>query len=74
MLNPARPVLSYTNYQMSRVQEEWAMADENRGYGRRNWKKLLAIYVVVGAVIYALVYLILFAGGSSSGGGGGGLY
>ena len=50
------------------------MADGSRGYGRRNWKKLLAIYVVVGAVIYALVYLVFLAGGSGSGGGGGGLY
>jgi hypothetical protein len=49
------------------------MANENRGYGR-NWKKLLAIYVVAGAVIYALVYLIFFTGGSGSGGSGGGLY
>jgi hypothetical protein len=50
------------------------MADGNRGYGRGNWKKLLAIYIVVGAVIYALAYLIFFAGGGGSGGGGTGLY
>jgi hypothetical protein len=40
-----------------------------RGYGR-NWKKWLVIYVVAGALIYGLVYLILQSGG----GPGGGLY
>jgi hypothetical protein len=43
---------------------------ERRRYGR-NWKRLLAIYVVAGVVIYAIVYLLLQGGG---GGGGGGLY
>ena len=40
---------------------------ESRGYGR-NWKKLLAIYVVVGAVVYGLIYLFLRFGDGSSGG------
>jgi hypothetical protein len=42
--------------------------ESKRSYGR-NWKKWLAIYVVAGAVVYGIVYLIL-----QSGGGGGGLY
>ncbi len=48
------------------------MAEQRRdtkGYGR-NWKKWLVIYLVAGALIYGLVYLIL----QSSGGSGGGLY
>jgi hypothetical protein len=40
---------------------------ENRRYGR-NWKKLLAIYLVVGAAVYGLIYLILQSGGGSGGG------
>jgi hypothetical protein len=40
---------------------------ENRRYGR-NWKKLLAIYVVVGAVVYGLIYLFLQLGDGFSGG------
>jgi hypothetical protein len=40
---------------------------ETGGYGRR-WKKWLVIYLVAGAVIYGLVYLILQSGGSSGGG------
>ena len=39
------------------------------GYGR-GWKKWLVIYLVAGALIYGIVYLIL----QSSGGSGGGLY
>ena len=48
------------------------MAEQRRdtkGYGR-SWKKWLVIYLVAGALIYGLVYLIL----QSSGGSGGGLY
>jgi hypothetical protein len=40
---------------------------ETGGYGRR-WKKWLVIYLVAGALIYGLVYLILQAGGGSGGG------
>jgi hypothetical protein len=47
------------------------MAYRTRGYGRRNWKKLLAIYVAVGAVVYLIIYLVFFTGGGGSGGGGG---
>jgi hypothetical protein len=42
------------------------MSDKSTGYGR-NRKKWLAIYAVVGAVAYLLIYLIFFADG-------GGLY
>jgi hypothetical protein len=44
------------------------------GYGqakggfRRNWKKLLGIYLVVGAVVYFLIFLALQTGGGSGGG------
>jgi hypothetical protein len=40
---------------------------ESRGYGR-NWKKLLVIYLVVGAAVYGLIYLFLQSGGGSGGG------
>jgi hypothetical protein len=46
------------------------MADKHSGYGR-NWRKWLAIYAVVGAAVYLIVYLAFFSNG---GGGGGGLY
>jgi hypothetical protein len=37
-----------------------------RGYGR-NWKKLLAIYLAVGAVVYLVIFLALQAGSGSTG-------
>ena len=46
------------------------MAEHRRdtgGYGRR-WKKWLVIYLVAGALIYVLIYLILQSGGGSGGG------
>ena len=46
------------------------MAYRTHGYGRRNWKKLFAIYVAVAAVVYLVVYLVFFTGGGGSGGGG----
>ncbi|HEY7477952.1 MAG TPA: hypothetical protein VIB62_06920 [Actinomycetota bacterium] len=39
-------------------------------YGR-NWKRLVVIYLAVGAVVYGVIYLLLQAG---NGGSGGGLY
>jgi hypothetical protein len=42
-----------------------------QGY-RSKWKKYVLIYLLVGAVVYGLIYLLFFTGGS--GGGGGGLY
>jgi hypothetical protein len=45
---------------------------QRTGYGRKSWKKWLAIYLVVGAIAYLVVYLLFFAGGG--GGGGRGLY
>lgn len=47
------------------------MAGNSTGY-RRGWKKWLAIYAVVGTVLYLLVYLLFFA--SNGGGGGKGIY
>ena len=46
------------------------MAEQRRdtkGYGR-SWKKWLVIYLVAGALIYGIVYLILQSGGGSGGG------
>jgi hypothetical protein len=43
------------------------MAQKGSGYGR-NWKKLLAIYLIIGAIAYVVIYLMFFTG---SGGGGG---
>ena len=45
------------------------MAEQKSGYGR-NWKKRLAIYLVAGAIVYGVIYLLFVAGN----GGGGGLY
>jgi hypothetical protein len=47
------------------------MAEQKSGYGR-NWKKWLAIYLVAGAIVYGVIYLLFVAG--NGGGGGGGLY
>jgi hypothetical protein len=38
--------------------------ETKRGYGR-NWKRLIAIYLAVGAVVYLLIFLALRAGGGS---------
>jgi hypothetical protein len=40
---------------------------ENTGYGR-NWKKWLAIYLVAGAIVYLIIYLVFFTHGGSGGG------
>jgi hypothetical protein len=48
---------------------------ENRyeqGY-RSKWKKYVLIYLLVGAVLYGLIYLVFFSG-AFAGGGGGGIY
>ena len=46
------------------------MAQKGTGYARMSWKKWLAIYVVVGAIAYLVIYLLFFTGGGSGGGGG----
>ena len=43
------------------------MAQREAGY-RRKWKKWLAIYLAIAAVVYLLVFLVVF----NHGGGGGG--
>ncbi len=48
------------------------MAQKSTGYGRK-WKKWLAIYLMVGAIAYLVIYLLFFTGGGG-GGGGGSLY
>ena len=40
-----------------------------RGYGRK-WKKWLAIYLAVGAVVYVVVYFAFLHHGGGGGGGG----
>jgi hypothetical protein len=42
------------------------MAQKESGYGGR-WKRWLAIYLAVGAVVYVLVYLLFFRGGGGGG-------
>ncbi len=42
------------------------MAQKDTGYGR-NWKKWLAIYLVIGAIAYVVIYLLFFSGGGSGG-------
>lgn len=41
--------------------------ETKRRYGR-NWKKLLGIYLAVGAVVYLVIFLVLSAGNGSGGG------
>src|SRR5262249_54288188 len=41
------------------------MAQKSTGYGRRSWKTWLAIYLVIGAIAYAVIYLLFFTGGGS---------
>jgi hypothetical protein len=43
-----------------------------RAYGSR-WKKYVLIYLLVGAVLYGLIYLLFFTD-ALGGGGAGGLY
>jgi hypothetical protein len=38
------------------------------GYGRK-WKKWLGIYVVVGVIVYLIIYFAFFHTGGGSGGG-----
>jgi hypothetical protein len=40
---------------------------ETKGRYGRNWKKLLGIYLAVGAVVYLVIFLILRASDSSGG-------
>lgn len=40
--------------------------EAKRGYGR-NWKRLLAIYLAVGAVVYLVIFLLLRASDGSGG-------
>jgi hypothetical protein len=44
------------------------MARSESGYAR-NWKKWVAIYLAIGAVVYFVVYLLFFTGGGGGGGG-----
>jgi hypothetical protein len=44
------------------------MAQREAGY-RRNWKKWLAIYLTVAAVVYLIVFLVVFHHGGAGGGG-----
>jgi hypothetical protein len=48
-------------------EEELAMAQTKSRYGR-TWKKWLAIYVAVAAVIYLIVFLVFFRHGGGGGG------
>jgi hypothetical protein len=45
------------------------MANRDTRYGR-NWKKWLAIYAVLGAIVYLIVYVALIYDGGAAGGGG----
>jgi hypothetical protein len=44
------------------------MAEKAKRYGR-NWKKWLAIYLAVGAVVYFIVFAVFFHHGGGAGGG-----
>jgi hypothetical protein len=40
---------------------------QSTGYGGK-WKRWLAIYLAIGAVVYVLLYLLFFANGGGRGG------
>jgi hypothetical protein len=42
------------------------MSDRNVGY-RGKWKEWLAIYAVVGVILYVIIYFAFFAGGGGGG-------
>jgi hypothetical protein len=42
------------------------MAQKGTGYGSK-WKRWLAIYLIAGAIAYAVIYLLFFTGGSGGG-------
>ena len=44
------------------------MAQNSTSY-RKSWKKWVAIYLLVGVIAYAIIYLLFFTGGSGGGGG-----
>jgi hypothetical protein len=66
-----RPVVN-DRAQQHRTTGKGIAVDKKSGSYRRSWKKWLAIYIVVAAVVYLIVYLAFFSNGS--GGVGGGLY
>jgi len=45
---------------------------QNKSYGHRFWTRWLPIYLVVGGIIYLIVYLAFMHHGGSGGGGSGG--
>lgn len=40
----------------------------NKGYGKRPLWQWIVIYVIIGAVVYGLIYLIFFRHGGGTGG------
>ena len=56
---------------MQNVGTQPRSSKDGRGYGGK-WKKWLAVYLVAGAVVYAIVYFAFLHHGGGSGGGGGG--
>jgi hypothetical protein len=50
---------------------EQKQEQQQSGYGRK-WPKWLAIYAVVGGIIYLIVYLVFLRDSGYGGGGGGG--
>jgi hypothetical protein len=65
-LDVGPPVVPDERDSRERRMEEGEMA-QSGSYGRK-WKKWLAIYAVVGAIVYLIVYAVFFANGSGSGG------
>jgi hypothetical protein len=46
--------------------------DQTRSWYRLGWKKWLAIYLVLGGIVYAIVYFVFLRDSGGYGGGGGG--
>jgi hypothetical protein len=45
----------------------------SNGYGKRPLWQWILIYIVVGGIVYALIYYLFFRSGGDAGSGGGGL-
>ena len=53
------------------TRERAESGSQKKGY-KKNWAKWVGIYLVVGGIVYLLIYLFAFHHGGSAAGGGGG--
>ena len=56
---------------MDTRQQENVGAKTKGGY-KRNWAKWVGLYLVIGAIVYFIIYIVAFHHGGGGAGGGGG--